>query len=73
MKSTGDPSIELAHANWRKSSMSQANGACVEISDSFGAVTSVRDSKDPHGPVLAFPASGWMSFIAAVKDGDLTT
>ncbi|MFD8548308.1 DUF397 domain-containing protein [Streptomyces sp. NPDC059649] len=31
-------------------------------------VVPVRDSKDPHGPVLLVPAGGWASFIAAVKD-----
>ncbi|WP_329033615.1 MULTISPECIES: DUF397 domain-containing protein [unclassified Streptomyces] len=29
------------------------------------------DSKTPHGPVLAFDASGWGSFISAVKRGAL--
>ncbi|TXL87318.1 DUF397 domain-containing protein [Streptomyces sp. IB2014 016-6] len=30
-----------------------------------------EDSKTPHGPVLAFDASGWGSFISAVKRGAL--
>ncbi|MGD3109182.1 DUF397 domain-containing protein [Streptomyces sp. YGL11-2] len=29
----------------------------------------VRDSKDPQGPALVFPAAGWSSFVAAVKSG----
>ncbi|MGW2252984.1 DUF397 domain-containing protein [Kitasatospora sp. NPDC001660] len=34
-----------------------------------GAVP-VRDSKDPHGPALVFPAPAWASFVAAVRAGD---
>ncbi|MER7671904.1 DUF397 domain-containing protein [Kitasatospora sp. NPDC096128] len=34
-----------------------------------GAVP-VRDSKDPHGPVLVFPAPAWDSFLSAVRSGD---
>ncbi|MFE7594199.1 DUF397 domain-containing protein [Kitasatospora sp. NPDC057512] len=30
----------------------------------------VRDSKDPHGPVLVFPSAAWDSFIAAIHTGD---
>ncbi|MFB7907689.1 DUF397 domain-containing protein [Kitasatospora sp. NPDC056076] len=29
----------------------------------------VRDSKDPHGPVLVFPDSSWGVFIEAVRSG----
>ncbi|MET8625268.1 DUF397 domain-containing protein [Kitasatospora sp. NPDC004669] len=35
-----------------------------------GAVP-VRDSKDPSGPVLVFPAAAWEAFVAAVREGDL--
>ncbi|WP_411127279.1 DUF397 domain-containing protein [Streptomyces sp. x-19] len=38
----------------------------------FPGVVPVRDSKDPRGPVLVVPADGWSSFVAAVKDGELT-
>ncbi|MFI1502142.1 DUF397 domain-containing protein [Streptomyces platensis] len=33
----------------------------------------VRDSKDPHGPALAFRAPAWVSFIESVKSGSLHT
>ncbi|MEV6315578.1 DUF397 domain-containing protein [Streptomyces sp. NPDC051776] len=65
-------SIELSAATWRKSSYSNPDGgACVEVSDDFAAVVPVRDSKDPHGPVLVFPADGWSSFVDAVKKSEL--
>ncbi|MFE3018947.1 DUF397 domain-containing protein [Streptomyces sp. NPDC059256] len=64
--------IDLTDATWRKSSHSNSNGgACVEVSDNFASAIPVRDSKNPHGPVLVFPAGEWSSFVAAVKDGQL--
>ncbi|MEU5470868.1 DUF397 domain-containing protein [Streptomyces lydicus] len=59
---------------WRKSTYSNGGDAnCVEVADVIpAAVVPVRDSKDPHGPVLCFPAVAWSSFIATVK-GDLWT
>ncbi|MFD8757375.1 DUF397 domain-containing protein [Kitasatospora sp. NPDC059577] len=64
--------IELDVTAWRKSSYSGDNaGECIEVAPEFlpGAVP-VRDSKDPHGPTLTFPASAWSSFIAAIRDGE---
>ncbi|MGO4749578.1 DUF397 domain-containing protein [Streptomyces sp. 2MCAF27] len=57
---------------WRKSSYSNGDGGhCVEVADNVLGVVPVRDSKDPHGPALAFPVSSWSSFISAVKGGQL--
>ncbi|MEU5270362.1 DUF397 domain-containing protein [Streptomyces hygroscopicus] len=69
-----DSRIPDAYAikNWRKSTYSNGDGGhCVEIADNFRGVIPVRDSKDPHGPALAFPVSSWSSFISAVKSGQL--
>jgi hypothetical protein len=65
-------SLDLSATTWRKSSYSnQDGGQCVEVSDDFEVVVPVRDSKNPHGPVLVFPADGWTSFVDAVKNGEL--
>ncbi|MFC8721227.1 DUF397 domain-containing protein [Kitasatospora sp. NPDC057198] len=56
---------------WRKSSHSANGGNCVEVSDDFPGTVPVRDSKDPHGPALLFPATAWSAFVTAVRTGGL--
>lgn len=51
---------------WRKSSHSSGQGACVEVAD-LRTMIAVRDSKDPDGPRLVFPAGDWRAFTDAVK------
>jgi hypothetical protein len=72
MKSQSLPDVS-ALTTWRKSSYSGSeNGNCVEVADGFPGAVPVRDSKNPQGPALAFPAEGWSSFVAALKGGDLS-
>ncbi len=59
--------MDLTHANWRKSSHSTQNGSCVEVARTPGAIVAVRDSKDPHGPTLAFTATDWQTFLHHIK------
>lgn len=59
---------------WIKSSYSQSNGGeCIEWAParvSATGVVPVRDSKDPHGPALAFDVAAWSAFVAGIKAGD---
>ncbi|MFK0291507.1 DUF397 domain-containing protein [Streptomyces sp. NPDC090442] len=65
---------ELSAAQWYKSSYSgHNNDDCVEVSNDLPGLVPVRDSKDPHGPALVFPADGWTSFIGALKGGRFRT
>ena len=62
----------ISSEHWRKSSYSGGgNGDCLEVADGFNNVP-VRDSKNPHGPALIFPAPAWTSFVGALKDGELS-
>ncbi|MYT32111.1 MULTISPECIES: DUF397 domain-containing protein [unclassified Streptomyces] len=61
---------DLSNAHWYKSSYSDHNGgSCLEVSNDLPGAVPVRDSKNPHGPALVFPAARWASFVDAVKDG----
>ncbi|MFI1308409.1 DUF397 domain-containing protein [Streptomyces sioyaensis] len=64
--------VDLSTAAWRKSSYSNGDGGnCVEVANDLPGIIPVRDSKDPHGPALIFPAAAWSSFVSAVKDAPL--
>ncbi|MFF9403237.1 DUF397 domain-containing protein [Streptomyces sp. NPDC014744] len=59
--------------SWVKSSYSDNGGTCVEWAPSSvfaTGVVPVRDSKDPHGPVLSIPAHAFTSFVAGVKSAE---
>ncbi|MFE7540097.1 DUF397 domain-containing protein [Streptomyces platensis] len=63
----------LAAIAWRKSSYSDGgDNNCVEVSDGFPGAVPVRDSKNPTGGVLLFPAAAWSAFIATVKTEHLS-
>jgi hypothetical protein len=61
---------------WFKSSYSNNGGNCVEAAANLVApqgIVPVRDSKNPSGPVLGFPADAFTTFIAGVKAGTFDT
>jgi Domain of unknown function (DUF397) len=69
--------MDLTGAPWRKSSYSGGNGgACVEVAVVPGSkegsdyVITMRDSKDPGGPVLTFTPDEWKAFTLGVQDGE---
>jgi hypothetical protein len=64
---------EISARGWRKSSYSAQASECVETRHVTRGGMAVRDSKDPSGPVLVFPADAWSTFVTAVKTGDLPT
>lgn len=79
----GEPGPE---ARWIKSSLSGANGNCVEARQWAKASESnfsgncvqvaaapgveLRDSKNPDGPVLAFTRAEFAAFIGGVRLGE---
>ncbi len=58
-----DACVELG-VQWRKSSFSGGENAdCVEL---VGTLDAVRDSKNPHGPILCVNLDG---FLTAIQEG----
>ncbi|MEU5028877.1 DUF397 domain-containing protein [Streptomyces milbemycinicus] len=65
---------DLSTAVWRKSSYSNADGGeCVEVADGHSGIVPIRDSKQPHGPVLVFPTAAWSAFVAELKGDGIPT
>ncbi|MET8702236.1 DUF397 domain-containing protein [Kitasatospora sp. NPDC004723] len=60
---------DLSKAAWFKSSYSQNGGTCIEVAPNYPGVVPVRDSKDPQGPALIFPAESFAAFVDAVRAG----
>ncbi|NJP66419.1 DUF397 domain-containing protein [Streptomyces spiramenti] len=57
---------------WVTSSYSDgAGGNCLEASNGFAGVMSVRDSKNLAGPTLAVPTGAFAAFVNGVKSGSL--
>jgi hypothetical protein len=55
---------------WRRSSFCQgSDSTCVEVAISPSSVA-VRDSKEPHGPLLHFTEPEWRAFLLAVHAGE---
>lgn len=67
----GMPADRLEGAAWRKSSRSGAVGNCVELTWPGHDVVAVRNSRDPHGPVLAFASPDLAAFLADVRNREV--
>lgn len=56
--------------SWIKSSLSFANGNCVEVADLAEGGVGVRNSRDPKGAVLRFTPDEWHAFVGGVQNGE---
>lgn len=55
----------MINNEWKKSSYSIGNGACVEVA--VPGEVLVRDSKLVNSPVLAFTKAEWSAFLEVIK------
>jgi len=70
---TPDSSASIAHLSgprWIKSSLSFANGDCVEVASLPDGRIGVRDSKDTAGPILQFTTAEWHAFLGGARNGE---
>ena len=63
-------SSTMTGSTWVKSSLSFANGNCVEVASLAGEEVGVGDSKNAEGPVLRFTPAEWHAFIGGVRNGE---
>jgi uncharacterized protein DUF397 len=64
----GNP--EHSGFNWVKSSLSFANGNCVEVASLPGGEIGVRNSRESEGAVLRFTSDEWHAFLGGVRNGE---
>jgi hypothetical protein len=57
-------------SNWVKSSLSFANGNCVEVASLTDGQIGVRNSRDSEGPVLRFTPDEWHAFLGGARNGE---
>lgn len=55
---------------WITSSLSFANGNCVQVANLPDRMVGVRHSNDPDGPVLRFTPEEWRAFARGVRMGE---
>lgn len=56
--------------DWRRSTRCDTS-ACVEVAIT-GQGVALRDSKDPHSPILRFSRQEWEAFVAGVNNGEFS-
>jgi len=66
----GMPATALAGADWRKSSASNSQGACVELARLGTGEFAVRNSRNPEGAALIYTRAEIAALIEGVKMGE---
>ncbi|MFC5182891.1 DUF397 domain-containing protein [Actinomadura harenae] len=62
------PQSSFPHANWRTSSYTGEQGACVELA-SLASTVAVRDTKNRPGPMIQVERAAFAAFVREAKTG----
>jgi Domain of unknown function (DUF397) len=66
----GTSATRLDGAVWRKSERSNSQGACVELARLDSTTVAMRNSRDPKGTALIYPADAVRAMVSALRAGD---
>jgi Domain of unknown function (DUF397) len=61
---------EMQESDFRKSSFSVAQGACVEVGSQYSGLVVIRDSQNANGSRIPVSPNSWRRFIGQVKLSD---
>jgi hypothetical protein len=67
---TSSQGIQNPGPKWVKSSLSFANGNCVEVASLPEGGIGIRDSKDRERAILRFTPEEWRAFLDGVRLGE---
>lgn len=62
--------VEYRRVIWRKSSVSNPSGNCVELAELTDGTVAVRNSREPRGPILIYTRAEFAAFIEGVHRGE---
>jgi len=66
----GISAARLEGVAWRKSQRSNSQGACVELARLDSATVAMRNSRDPQGTALIYPAGAVRALVSALRSGE---
>jgi hypothetical protein len=66
----GISASHLVGAVWQKSQRSNSQGACVELARLDSATVAIRNSRDPRGAALVYPAEAVRAMVSALRAGE---
>ena len=66
----GISAARLEGVAWRKSQRSNSQGACVELARLDSATVAMRNSRDPQGTALIYPAGAVRAMVDALRAGE---
>jgi hypothetical protein len=66
----GTPVDHLSALQWQKSRRSNPSGNCVEMAVLPSGGIAMRNSREPHGPMLIYTVEEIAAFIGGARDGD---
>ena len=66
----GIPAPKLTGVCWQKSRRSNSQGACVELARLDSTTVAMRNSRDPKGTALIYPADAVRAMVSALRAGN---